>query len=593
MESKDPQEPSQLPSITEDISELLRKYALQNAVRHGGRAQPGPVLGKALAERPDLKSLARDLAKAAAIIVSEVNRMTIQEQRRLIEERWPELLEEQTKLEEKALPPLPNVDQYERIVTRYAPNPDFVLHFGQARAIYLSHDYAKMYKGKFILRFEDTDPRLKRPRLEYYDAIREDILWLGCRWDEEYLQSARMPIYYEYAERLLKDSNAYICICKIENFRAMLWRSEACPCRNLPPEDQMDRWEKMLDGRYREGGAVLRIKTDLKHPNPSIRDWVALRIIDTKRYPHPLVGDRYRVWPTYNFAAGIDDHLMGISHIIRGKEFIPSVFRQSYLYHHLGWKYPDCIHYGKWKILHGGIMSKSRFLKGLKEGLYEGIDDPRLATLAALRRRGIQPEAIHKMIVNVGIKPVDVSLSWENLYAINRKLVDPIANRYFFVDDPILLKVRKVGKAYIARPFLHPSFIERGRRVIPVQPENGIVKLFISRRDGKNFKPGKLVRLMELFNILPTEIGEETIDSEFHSEGLLEARKVGAQLIHWIPASGGIETTVLMPDASKVKGISEESCKELKVGQIVQFERFGFVRIESLAEGIKACYTHS
>jgi glutamyl-tRNA synthetase len=592
MKSKDLHDPSESPWMTEDLMELLKKYALQNAVRHGGKAMPEPVLGKAIAERPDLKSMAKELAKAAALIVSEVNKMNLQEQRKLLEERWPELLEEQTKMEEKALPPLPNVDKYERIITRYAPNPDFVLHFGQARAIFLSHDYARMYKGKFILRFEDTDPRLKRPSLEYYDAIRQDILWLGCRWDEEYVQSARMPIYYEYAERLLKEGNAYVCTCKGENFRAKLWLGEPCPCRNLPPEDHMDRWEKMLDGSYKEGSAVLRIKTDLKHPNPSVRDWVALRIIDTRRNPHPLVGDRYRVWPTYNFAAGIDDHLMGVSHIIRGKEFIPSIDRQSYLYGHLGWRYPDCIHYGKWKILHGGIMSKSRFLKGLKEGLYEGIDDPRLATLAALRRRGIHPEAIHKMIIDVGIKPVDVSLSWENLYAINRKIVDPMASRYFFVEDPVLLNVRGVMKPYTARPLLHPSYPERGRRVIPVKPENGLLRLFISRRDAKSLKLHKVVRLMELFNILPTKIGDEAIESEFHSESLMEARRLGAPLIHWIPTIGGIETTVLMPDAMRIKGLSEESCRGLKVGEIVQFERFGFVKIESLEDGIKACFTH-
>ena len=168
--------------------------------------------------------------------------------------------------------------------------------------------------------------------MEFYDKIREDLKWLGCKVDEEYIQSDRLPIYYEYAEKLLRDGNAYVCTCIPDEFRKKTLQSEPCPCRSLPPTEHLERWKRMLNGGYAEGEAVVRVKTDLNHPNPAVRDWPALRIIDTKKYPHPRVGSKYRVWPLYNMAAGVDDHLLGITHIIRGKEHLTNGVRQEFMY---------------------------------------------------------------------------------------------------------------------------------------------------------------------------------------------------------------------------------------------------------------------
>ena len=344
------------------------------------------------------------------------------------------------KLKKNILPPLPNADKYKQIVTRFSPNPDCVLHLGSARAILLSHEYARMYNGKFILRFEDTDPKIKKPSLKFYDSIRQDLKWLGCKVDEEYIQSDRLPIYYEYTEKLIGDGNAYVCECPAEEFHKITLVKQACPCRDLPPSEQLERWHRMLEGGYQEGEAVVRVKTELDHPNPAIRDWPALRIIDTKKYPHPRVGSKYIVWPLYNLAAGLDDHLMGMTHIIRGKEHYTNMVRQKYMYQHLGWEYPEAIHYGRLKIT-GAALSKSKIVAGIKEGDFADFDDPRLGTFQALRKRGITPEAIKKMIIDVGIKPNDVTLSWENLYSYNRKILDATSNRYFFVAEPTELKV--------------------------------------------------------------------------------------------------------------------------------------------------------
>ena len=244
---------------------------------------------------------------------------------------------------------MPNADKYATIVTRFAPNPDFVLHLGSVRAIILSHDYARIYKGRFLLRFDDTDPRLKKSALEYYDLIREDVRWLECNWDAEYIASDRVPVYYEYAEKVLKSGDAYICTCTPEDFRIKINAGRACPDRSKSPEQNLADWQKMLDGGFGEGEAVLRVKTDLAHPNPAVRDWPALRIIDPVKYPHPRVGSKYRVWPLFNFGSAIDDHLLGISHVIRGKEHLTNAERTGYLYKALGWSIQEYVHYGRLK----------------------------------------------------------------------------------------------------------------------------------------------------------------------------------------------------------------------------------------------------
>ena len=201
-----------------ELRELIRKAALLNAVSHEGKAQAGALVGKVLGERQDLRSKVKELSAVINAVVNEVNSLSITEQKTIVEEKWPET-QKKEKAEEKRLPPLSNADKYPQIVTRFSPNPDCVLHMGSARAILLSHEYARIYNGKFILRFEDTDPKIKRPSLEFYDSIRQDLKWLGCKVDEEYIQSDRLPIYYEYTERLVRDGNAYVCECPTEEFR--------------------------------------------------------------------------------------------------------------------------------------------------------------------------------------------------------------------------------------------------------------------------------------------------------------------------------------------------------------------------------------
>jgi glutamyl-tRNA synthetase len=494
---------------------------------------------------------------------------------------------------EAELPPLPNVAKYPKVVTRFSPNPDCVLHIGNIRALILSHDYARKYDGKFILRFEDTDPRLKRSALVFYDLIEEDLIWLGCKWDEKFVQSDRLPIYYEWTRKLILVGGAYVCTCPSSDFKEKIRLGIACPCRILDPSDNLVRFEAMLNGAYREGEAVVRVRTDLNHPNPAVRDWPALRVIDTEKNPHPRVGSHYKAWPLYNLACGIDDHLMGITHIIRGKEHLTNTIRQQYMYRYLGWEFPEAIHYGRLKIV-GIDLSKSKLMQAMAQGVYSDYSDPRLATIAALRRRGITSQALRSVIHEVGPRPVDATISWENVNAVNRKIIDPIANRYFFVADPVELEIEGVDHLYESAPPLHPDFPERGMRRLIVTPDHGKAYLLVSRRDQPILESKRFVRLMELFNIEFQESGTNLIKARFVSEPYSEARKHRAPLIHWLPRDGSnLRCSVVMPDASMLAGLCENTIINEHVGNLIQMVRTGFGRIDSInANSVTIYFAH-
>jgi glutamyl-tRNA synthetase len=574
-----------------ELREFIRKAALLNAVGHDGKAQAGALVGKILGEKTELRSRVKELSGVINAVVNEVNSLSPTEQKAIVEANWPET-QKKHEAEEKKLPSLPNADKYKQIVTRFSPNPDCVLHLGSARAILLSHEYARIYNGKFILRFEDTDPKIKRPSLKFYDSIRQDLKWLGCKVDEEYIQSDRLPIYYEYTEKLIGCGHAYICECPSEEFRKKTLAMQACPCRDLPAKEHLERWHRMLSGGYTEGQVVVRVKTDLENPNPAVRDWPALRIIDTKKFPHPRVGSKYIVWPLYNLAAGLDDHLMGMTHIIRGKEHYTNMVRQKYMYQYLGWEYPEAIHYGRLKIT-GADLSKSKIVAGIKAGTYTGFDDPRLGTFAALRKRGITPEAIKKMIIDVGIKPNDVTLSWENLYAYNRKILDTTSSRYFFVAEPVELKVTQMPKRsfHVLLP-LQPDKPGQYREYSINHEENDQLSFWVSKKDAETMEPEKVFRLMELFNVKIESKNDSFVSAKFASESYEDVRKIKVQLIQWIPEGTEFPSQVVMPDASVTDGFSEADCKKLKPDVIIQFERFGFVRVNEVGEKMVTYYAH-
>ncbi len=571
---------------TEEVRRLARGYALVNAVDHGGRAAVGPVMGKIMAEKPEWKPYAKEIAAIVREIVDEINKLSLEEQKRLLEEEYQWLLEKRAKrvVEEKRLPPLPGAVEG-KVVTRFAPNPDFVLHLGNARPAILSYEYARMYRGRMILRFEDTDPRTKAPLPEAYELIREDLRWLGVHWDEEYIQSLRMKIYYSIARKLIERGGAYVDTLPPEEYRRYRDSGQLnnYPPRNQSVEDNLELWDRMIEGGFGEGEAVLRVKTDPRHPDPSIRDWVAFRVIDTDKTPHPLVGSRYVAWPTYNFAAAVDDYLMGVTHILRAREHVQNTVKQSFLYKHLGWKYPEVIHFGRLK-LEGFIMSKSALRELVAEGKASGIDDPRFATLAGLRRRGIVAETIWRIVMDVGVKQTDASISYTNLAAMNRSIVDQRAKRIMAAIDPVELVVEKLpwsGEKEFKIPF-HPSG-KLGERVIRVR--GPIARFYVSRSDLEYLRPGRIVRLMEAFNIVVEAVAKSSIKAYYHSEGLEEAKRHGAQIIQWVPADSRVKLEIVIPEGLELRieyGVAEEAATSLSVGEIIQLVRYGFARVDSV-----------
>jgi len=242
----------------------------------------------------------------------------------------------------------------------------------------------------------------------------------------------------------------------------------------------------------------------------------------------------------------------------------------------------------------GAFLSKSKIIQGVREGFYKGWDDPRLATFAALRKRGITADAIKRMIVDVGPKTADVTLSWENLYAYNRKILDPTSDRYFFVPEPIALKVKHVPKAFRAKLPLHPEKPERGFREYTVTPEgeDGAVSFWIAKKDAENAEVGRVIRLMELFNVKMEGTKAYSAEASFASGPYEEARKAKARLIHWIVVGEDVPCQVVMPDAIVNEGIAESACKKLKPDAVIQFERFGFVRVNEVAAKLTAYYAH-
>ena len=535
---------------SDEIRKSALKYAVYNAVRHEGKAQKGSIMGRILGETPELRSRASEVSAIVDVVLSEVNSWTLENQKETLKERWPELLEtRKVKEEKKTLPPLNNVERFQEVRTRFAPNPDGPLHLGSAEPIIFCDEYAKMYDGKFILRYEDTSPDVKSPKLEFYDGIKEDLEWLGVKVHEFYIQSDRIEIYYKYAEELLKKGLAYVCTCKQAAFKELYTAMKPCPCREETPKVHIDRWNRMLDGFYEKGEAVVRIKTDLESPNPDLRDWPALRIAVGI---HPRQGTKYRVWPLYNFSCAIDDHEMKISHIIRGKEHEVNTHRQRYLYAHMGWEYPEIINVGRLG-LEVGILSKSKIREGLKEGLYQSWDDPRLGTLSALRRRGIQPETIRELMIEIGPKPINATLSWDKVASINRKNIDKTANRHFFIGNAVTLEVTEIDRTYSPRLPLHPDYPEKGSRDYDIIPNNGVVRFSISGDDAANLSSSSLVRLMGLFNV--QILTTSPLLGKIHSVEYQQARYVGAPFIHWLPENEGIEAKVIMPDASSMEGL--------------------------------------
>ncbi|HUV25623.1 MAG TPA: glutamate--tRNA ligase [Methanomassiliicoccales archaeon] len=560
--------------MAEDAEQIIRKYALQNAVLYKGKANPKAVVGKVLAETPELRSRAKELMSLIQDIVGEINSMPHEDQIKALEKIDASLLVKQKGERASRLPDLPGAEKG-KVVMRFAPGPSGPLHIGHSRVAILNDEYVKRYNGKFINRMEDTNPDKIDP--EAYHMIPEDLEWLGVDVNETVIQSDRFDLYYQVMKELLELGNAYVCFCQADDWRSLKEKSRACPHRDLPIQDQLESYDRILAGDYSEGEAVVVIKTDLFHPNPAIRDFIALRIVDT---PHPRTGDRYHAYPMMNLSVAVDDHTLGLTHVLRGKDHLNNTLRQEYIFNYLGWKMPWYHHYGFVSIPEA-ILKTSVVREGIKSGEFTGWDDVRLGTFRSLRRRGIQPDAIRAYWVDVGMKDVDIQFSWENLYAFNKEIVDPEANRYFFVWDPVRIEIEGVS-ALLSKAPLHPDYPERGARITELCGDP--IEVLLTPEDHALLVKNGKVRLKDLCNLEYVNGKARYIGND------LSIIKEGARIVHWNMVDGPIGE-VLMPDGTIKNGVSE-SIPDREIGKVVQFERFGFCMIEQTSPIVKAVYSH-
>ncbi|MEM5766385.1 MAG: glutamate--tRNA ligase [Candidatus Aenigmatarchaeota archaeon] len=548
------------------MEEIVFKCALINAVEHDGRADVQAVIKKVIAERPELKNNIKDVIENVKKIVNEVNSLSLGEQMKKLEEL--DIKIEKKKAEKFDLPELPDAE-FGKVVTAFPPEPSKYPHIGHAKAAFLNFLYAKKYGGKFILRFEDTNPKMVRE--EYYKSMIEGMKWLGIEWDVLDYSSNHIKSFYEAIEKLIFENKAYICLCKVDIIRKNRARGKECEHRMQDVEENLKLWEKMKK-EFEEEEAVVRLKIDMKHTNATMRDPSVMRIVETE---HPRTRKKYRVWPTYDFGTAMMDGWEGVTHRLRSKEFEIRKDLQTYIQNLFGFKPTKTIEFGRLNLK--GVPTSGRIIRDMiKKGKLLGWDDPRLTTLIALKKRGFVPDAIKNFILLTGVSKAEGVVTWDILEAENRKVVDPLANRYMVVLNPIKLSIENAPKIKEVKINLHPDFHERGYKKIPIN----LKKIWIEKEDYKKFK-NKEVGLMYFATI---RIGKKT--TFVSKEVCLDTPK-----IHWC-SEPNLKIKMIMPNGKIIKAISEPEIKNVKVDQMIQMPRVGFARVEKEYKDIILYYTH-
>jgi len=540
----------------------IEKLALQNAVKFDGRANPGAVIGHLFSENPKLKEQAKELSQKVQAIIKKVNAMSLDEQRKALEKIAPGLLEEKKEKKKKELPELPNV--HGPVVTRIPPEPSKYPHLGHALSFLINYLYAKKYHGKCVLRIDDTNP--EKAKKEYYDALYDALLWLRISPDITVIASKEMETFYLYAEKLIQKEHAFVCFCDKEKISDYRTHAKICEHRSQSVHKNMEQWKQMLSRKYKPGEATLRLVGEIDSLNATMRDPVLFRLIT---HEHPLVKDKYIVWPTYDFETVIGEEITGVTHILRSIEFgLMRVDLQNYIKDILGFRKQDVLQYGRFSVV--GYETQGRVIREkIEKGEVTGWDDPRLVTIMALRRRGIVPETFYELAVEVGLSSTETNLDWSVIAAINRKIIDPHAKRYFFVRNPQILRVKNELKQ--AKVPLHPENKEMGFKTLHFEDEFYV-------QDTLEY--GKVYRFMHLFNFQ---------DGKFISEPYDQS--LGAKIIHCVPVKEAINVQVLMSDGSHLTGKGERALKDLKEGETVQFERQFFCRLDD-KEKMLFVYAH-
>jgi len=568
---------------TDEIQETARKYALRNAVQFDGKANAKSVIGNVIGVLQKKGFNPRDIVPIVNSVVKEINKIPLEKQISELEKIAPELLKKEKKQRDFSLPELPEAEKG-KVVTRFPPEPNGYLHIGHAKAAIVDYEYAKRYDGKFILRFDDTNP--ENAHLEFYDAQKKDLKWLGIEWDEEYCTSNNLEKHYKLAEQLINQGDAYICNCPPAVVKDGRFHGKECNCRYNSPGENIDLWKDILSSSLEN--MILRLKGDMTSDNTAMRDPTLFRIIDK---PHPLHGDKYRVWPTYDFAGAVEDSMGGVTHPFRTKEYELRDECYFYLLDLLGLRKPHLLEFARLSI-EGMPVSKRKIKPLIEDGSVLGYDDIRLPTLRGLEKRGILPEAIKRFVLTQGISKVESTVTFGLVESANRKILDPITKRYFFVKDPVRLVVKN-APAMEKSIGLHPSDKKFGSRTVKTGNT-----FYVPEEDIEKMKIGEIFRLKDLFNVEMKEKNDVVI-AEYAGEELMpDSAKIQWTTDKYIKMDVFISHPLFKegkynPDSlEKVQGFAEEAVSSIENGEIIQFERFGFVRIENTKNQIVGFFTH-
>ncbi|MFX1503203.1 MAG: glutamate--tRNA ligase [Promethearchaeota archaeon] len=582
-----------------EIKELIWLFGLTNAVKFGGKPNLKAIMGKLLSQKPELKTRISEIKPLLDMIMGEISKLTIQEQRDRLLELDPTALEKKdTSITQKELPELPNIQNYEKVIMRLAPYPSGALHIGNARMVILNSEYVKRYGGELILFFDDTigspksmrnNPKAKYVLPEAYKLIEDGLKWLNVEYSKVYYKSERLEIYYEYCEKLIENNMAYVCFCSAGDFRDKYKKKKKdCPHRSQSVSTNLKQWDKMKTGKYHETEAVVRLKTGMEQKDPALRDQIIMRISEAE---HPRVGYKYFAWPMLEFSWAIDDHLIGVTHILRGIDLVKEDIIEEFIWDHFNWKKSEFLHYGRIKFP-SMKLSKTQSRNNIIQGIFDSWEDPRTWSLQSLKKRGIRAEALKKTLLELGMSQTGIIFDESWLYSKNKDIIDGISDRYFFVEEPSKVEIVNVPfLEYSAEPLLLPSNPKKGKRRIGVKAKNGKLEVLIAFSDAEKLKIGQIIRLKDLINILITDIdlNNKLITADFHSYELNREFSI----IHWVPKEENVVVSILKPDGTLSEGKGEINLLNIPLNKTIQFERFGFVNpIKWDHDKLKCYFTH-
>ncbi len=572
--------------IDQEIIKLAEVIILRNALDYNGKARLDSVISKIIGSKPEIKTQIKDIMPKVKEIFEHINSLSIHEQRDLLNDKYPQGLEPKKVIEknESQLPPLINAE-LGKVITRFPPEPNGYPHIGHAKAVVIDEEYAKMYSGKLILRFDDTNPL--NEKIEYYDAIMEGISWLNIIPDLIKNTSDDIYLLHDYGKKLIDKSRAYVCTCNQTTIHDLRSKGIPCQCRKNS-ENILENSDKIFNGYYHQNEAIIRFKGNMNSNNTAMRDPTLFRIIE---FSHPKRGEKIVLWPTYDFAAPIEDSIDGVTHALRTKEYELRNELYRLILNILDMRVPEVIEFSRLEF-EGLPVSKRKLKPLIEDKKVEGWSDPRLPTLMGLKRRGFTPEAIRRFVLSLGITLSETKPSIEILESFNRKIIDSKSKRLFFVSVPFKITIKNVEpKEVIIKN--HPS-LEMGYRKINVK---NIV--YISNQDAEKLNIGMEIRLIELYNIKISWIDKDK--KEGFAEYTDDILKENIQKIQWVSEQDFIKYKISKPNKlfigdkfnpnslEIIEGFAESFVTTLPADTMIQFIRLGFCRIE---DNKSAIFTH-